>query len=213
MRSSIRYFVANKLAVPTTLPINNDALQACKQHIRDKHYFTFLEAIGNGGFFFGQSLQLYAIGGAEDFLRITSVNAVLHEAFGPLFDGLYTFGQDIFGYQFAFDTKTCAIVLFNIETAERQPMAKDFSNWLDIFQKRKDYYSGAPYAQAWQEAYPLAPSQRLVPKKPFVLGGEFAMANLYTLDFPKYLAYNADLAKQIVNLKDGQQVSIVIKKP
>lgn len=31
------------------------------------------------------------------------------------------------------------------------------------------------------------------------------------LDFPKYLAYNADLAKQIFNLKDGEKVKLTVK--
>jgi hypothetical protein len=33
----------------------------------------------------------------------------------------------------------------------------------------------------------------------------------YALDFPNYIAYNADIAKQIVNLKDRQKVKLTIK--
>jgi hypothetical protein len=67
---------------------------------------------------------------------------------------------------------------------------------------------GWPIARDWQRVNgPIRPGQRLVPKKPFVLGGEYAINNLYALDATVSMRFRGELAVQIRDLPDGTTVT------
>ena len=53
----------------------------------------------------------------------------------------------------------------------------------------------------------LSPGDRLVPRVPFVLGGEFEVANVYAIDAALGMQVRGDLAVQLVDLPDGAQVT------
>lgn len=180
--------------------------------IKDKAYFDFLNSIQNGGLFFDNSLQLYGINAAESYLDIEHVNATLKKEFGELFEGLYSFGQDIFGNQFAFIAKSSAIVLFECESADVKEIASNFENWIDEILGDLDYYTGQSLGNQWMESNDFFSDERLCPRRPFIIGGEYEIENLHSLDYPKYIEFYADLAKQIVNIKDGEKVKITLKQ-
>lgn len=190
--------------------IDREALERLNKLIQDAGYFEFLSAVTNGGIFYGRSLQLYCCNAAKNYTDIEFVNNVLIAAFDYLFKDLYAFGQDILGNQFAFELTSKQIVFFNCETGERKAMAKNFEEWLDCLFNDLDYYAGISFVKEWNEKNELLPNQRLCPKKPFVIGGEYESENWYALDFPKYIEYSADIANQLYNLKDGQKVKLVI---
>ena len=50
------------------------------------------------------------------------------------------------------------------------------------------------------------PGERLVPKVPFVLGGEFDVSNLHPLDSVKAMRFYGNLAVQIRDAPDGTRV-------
>jgi hypothetical protein len=191
--------------------IDKEALERLKQLIQGADYFEFLSAVTNGGLFFSKSLQLYSCNTAKDYTDIEFVNNVLKAAFDYLFNGLYAFGQDVFGNQFAYEQMTKQVVFFNCETGEKKVLARNFKEWLDCLFNDLDYYAGISFVEDWNEKNVLLPNQRLCPIKPFVIGGDYERKNFYALDFPKYIEYSADIAKQIFNLKDGQKVKLVIK--
>ncbi len=62
------------------------------------------------------------------------------------------------------------------------------------------------------EKGPIAPDVRLIPIKPFIMGGDYEIYNLHTLNFPKYLDYYSDIAHQISSIPDGTQVKLTIRK-
>jgi hypothetical protein len=74
---------------------------------------------------------------------------------------------------------------------------------LDCLFNELNYYAGITIVEEWNEKDLLQPNERIIPKKPFVVGGERELNNLYALGFPEYIEYSADIAKQIFNLKDG----------
>lgn len=53
----------------------------------------------------------------------------------------------------------------------------------------------------------LVEGQRLVPKLPFVAGGEFEVDNLYAADAVEGMRARGNLAVQIRDLPDGAQIS------
>lgn len=211
MHNYFQYLLNQKTDKRTPPEINEDTLDICQQFIVDKNYFDFISFIGNGGFFFGQSLQVYDLGENKNFNNILSVNTTLVENFGDIFKDLFAFAQDIFGNQFVYDQKRDAFAFFCAESGERQSMGNTFSEWLDVFVADRDYYTGQSYEQQWKLQHDLPFDHRIMPKIPFIIGGDFEVSNFYTSAYPKYHSFNADFAKQIINLPDGQKIKLVIK--
>jgi len=208
-----KYFLERKSFPVGRSKIDENILSNLNKIIKEKSYFEFLATIENGGLFFKQSLQLYCVTSSNDFMDIEHVNQVLNKEYGPLFENLLSFGQDIFGNQFAFDLANQKVISFNCETGEKNFLADNFKDWLAVLFNDFAFYTGVTYAESWLEKNNIELGQRLVPIKPFVIGGDYSIDNFYTLDFPKYLTYNADIAKQIFNLKDGEKVKITYTKP
>jgi hypothetical protein len=63
-------------------------------------------------------------------------------------------------------------------------------------------------AHEWQQQNgPLPPGIRLVPKIPFVLGGEYRVDNLYAADCWRAMRCYGHIATQIHDLPEGAGVS------
>jgi SMI1 / KNR4 family (SUKH-1) len=172
--------------------------------ISDSEYYHFLKRC-NGGFFFEQALHLYSVNGIFKYCDIEEINRIFQEAYGDLAKGAYAFGQDVFGNQFIFISSQ--ISLFNIETAEIEPIANSFIEWIEHIFADTDYLTGVSILQEWKAGEEkLEFGQRLCPKKPFVVGGEYSVENLYNIDIEKNLLYNSHIAKQIHDLPDGTPI-------
>jgi hypothetical protein len=71
--------------------------------------------------------------------------------------------------------------------------------------------TGYRLAREWQRNYgPLHPRHRLMPKKPFVLGGEYSLANLVSLDSLLIMKNLGNLAHQIHALPDGAKIKFKV---
>lgn len=184
-------------------------LETVVQKVNDKKYISFLNEV-NGGFFYESSLQLYGACLEPDFHNILYVNQILIKEYETLVEGLFFFGQDIFGNQFAFSSK--GVVLFNIETAEKEIIANDFEHWVTVLIEDIDFYTGVDFVSNLKEGnakYYF--NKRLCAKIPFIMGGDYVSENLYSQIFPKYLFSNANIAKQVYHLKDGTNINLIIK--
>ena len=179
----------------------------------DRGYRSFITEVSNGGFFFSQALVLYPHTQTHEYPDIENVNRSLKEEYGNHLTNLISFGEDIFGNQFCFDAHREEIVFFNIEDASKNLMGKTFEDWVDCFTKDFDYYSGFTYALEWQKENRLKPDQRLCPKKPFTIGGDYNVSNFYASDYPKFIKINASIAKQLHDLPDGTDVRLNIQTP
>lgn len=184
-------------------------LSKIRTEINDEDYYVFISEKTNGGFFFDNSLHLYGSCTKPEYHSIESINNFIHNEFKELTNGLLFFGQDIFGNQFGFDKS--GIVLFNIETGEKEFIAKNFMKWIEAIYCDVDFFTGQKIIKQWkakkQEIFMY--DQRLCPKKPFVIGGEYEIINLYSQRFPLYISSNANIANQIHNLADGTDVKII----
>jgi hypothetical protein len=121
-------------------------------------------------------------------------------------DGYVFFAEDAFGSQFA--VRDDIILTFDPETGDAQPMASSIEDWSDQLLADHDVLTGFPVAHAWQvQNGSLAPGMRLVPRWPFVLGGEFVEQNVYPLDAVQGMKVRAELARQIRDHPDGTRVT------
>lgn len=188
-----------------------DLLADYKKLINDDKYIDLIKDC-NGGFFFDAALHIYGYSNQHDFHDINYINHILQEEYGAIAKGLLSFGQDIFGNQFAFDLLGKEIMFFNIETGEKEILSKDFDSWLDVLFNKLDYFTGYKLASAWCAENQLNFNQRLCPKMPFILGGNYTLDNLYVGTFPDFIKSSANIARQVYNLPEGTNFKITIKQ-
>lgn len=171
---------------------------------------SLLEA-RNGFYAFESALHVFA---AEDQpvgagLSAWNSTSLWISAYGGLADGFLFFAEDVFGCQFAL--KDNRVWTFDPETGEAQILAKSLEDWACRIEDDYATLTGYPLAHAWQVAFgALEIGKRLVPKIPFVMGGEFAINNLHALDAIESMRFRACIALQIRDLPDGTQVKLQI---
>ena len=176
--------------------------------ITDSYYLNFLKNYSNGGFFFGQALLLYPHIERNEYPNIMIVNKALKVEYKELFNDLIAFGQDLFGCQFCFNTKNNNIVLFNAEDGRTSYLASNFDEWITIILEDFDYYTGFTYYQEWCKENGLKTNQRIVGKKPFIIGGEYELSNFVVSEYPRFIEYYGVLANYLHDLPDGTPVTI-----
>lgn len=129
------------------------------------------------------------------------------DSYGGLADGLLFFSEDVFGNQYAIDG--CQVLYFDAETADATVFAESIDGWIERILDEPDFHTGAPLSRKWSvEKTQLARGCRLIPKTPFVLGGAFAISNLYPLEDVDAMRYRGDLAQQLHGTPDGTEVEL-----
>lgn len=125
--------------------------------------------------------------------------------YGDMSEGLFFFAEDVFGGQFAF--REGRVVSFDPETGHVEDLASNLESWAELLLADYEMLTGYPVAHRWQERQSVLPAgKRLLPKRPFVLGGGFEIENLYALDAVNGMGLRAELAVQIKNLPQGASV-------
>jgi hypothetical protein len=115
------------------------------------------------------------------------------------------FAEDLFGNQFA--RVGDAVVTFDAETARCEPAGPNLSAWIADLMRDHRVMTGWPLAHEWQVANgPLPAGKRLVPKQPFVTGGEHVRTNLYLADAVAAMRFRGSLARQIADVPDGARI-------
>ena len=125
-------------------------------------------------------------------------------------EGMTFFAEDAFGCQFALFQGT--VVSFDPETAATNFIANSLDEWANLLLEDFPVLTGHPLVNEWQlRNGPLQADYHLVPKIPFVMGGDYSAANCYAMPSIQSMHYRANIANQIKNLKDGQKVRLVIQ--
>ena len=168
---------------------------------------TELLAVRNGFFAFEGALHVFPSGTPAVGPDLASWNS--HDGwrscYGEMAKGLFFFAEDIFGVQFAI--KAATIVTFDPETGEVVPTAATLDDWAQRVLTHHRELTRYPLAHSWQEKRgELPPGQRLLPKRPFVLGGEFNVDNLYAHDAYDGMRMRGEVAVQLAGLTDGTPV-------
>lgn len=177
-------------------------------NISDAGYKSFCKN-QYAGFYFSNSLQLYSLRSVHTYDDIGSMNKKINELYGNLAKNMLSFGQDVFGNQFMFGESS--VYLFNIETAETEIIASSFGSFIDVILDDANYYSGESILVKWKLQNDIKLNERLCPKKPFMVGGDYDVANLYSIDSCINLEYNSSIAHQTHNLSDGTAIRFNIK--
>lgn len=163
----------------------------------------------NGFYAFESALHVFPAGTAPSMIGIDEWNApeTWRYKYGGLAQGCLFFAEDIFGGQFCIYKGQ--IYTFDPETGDKELIASNLEQWAGEILANYQVLTGYPLAHAWQKRNgPISRGQRLLPKQPFVLGGDFSVANLYLLDAIKGMRFRGDLATQLQGLQDGATVRL-----
>jgi hypothetical protein len=161
----------------------------------------------NGFFAFESALRLFPSASSPLSLGLTEWNDTSLWAFeyGKLSQECFFFAEDIFGGQFC--VHNGAIEIFDPETGLRKQMAETLAEWAEKILADYEVLTGYPLAHEWQQANGgLTGRQRLVPKIPFVAGGEYHIANLRAVESAQGMRSRGRFARAIEKLPDGAQI-------
>lgn len=165
----------------------------------------------NGFYAFESALHVYPSGAECGQYTLEQWNApeMWKQQYGDVAVNLLCFAENIFGDQFAIHgDKICR---FDSETGECEDFAFNLEEWAEKILLDYNYETGFPLAHAWQEQHgALKPGQRLIPKVPFVLGGDYDVANLFACAALKGMHLRADIYRQIKDLPDGAKIKFEI---
>jgi hypothetical protein len=193
--------------ITTHLP-SADELRGPLSIFADHYYREYMNHT-NGGYYYSGALQLYSFleyGQQED---IGEINVTIAQLYQKIAGKIFAFGQDTFGNQFCF-REDGKVVFLNIESGDVEELADSFMSWEDSLEKDFEYLTGVNLRIEFAKANPnvLGVADRLCPKIPFIIGGEFTVNNLYRVSFLECLYINYNIANQIHDLPDGATISL-----
>lgn len=175
-----------------------------KYEFIDKTYLNLILK-KNGLLCFESALQIYPYDNSTINLKILNDMEGWRQKYFFITRSYFCFAQDLFGFQFCFTHQ--GIEIFNTETGEFSFLTDTFENWIQMILNDYNYLTGYEIGHEWQKKFrKLQLSERLNGKIPFVLGGSYSIENLYPINLISLLDFRADIANQIYNLEDGQQI-------
>jgi hypothetical protein len=122
-------------------------------------------------------------------------------------DDTICFAQDLFGGQFAASERR--IIRLDPESGVVANYANSLVEWAQNLLVNYSEDTGWPLAHQWQQANgPISPGQRLLPKRPFILGGDYLVENLTLIDAKAAMENWGRLYKSIQSVPDGQEITI-----
>jgi hypothetical protein len=163
---------------------------------------------------FSKALRLFGLTEHENAKNILWWNepSTWKAEYHDFFTDAWAFAEDVFGNQFMFDHS--GVVWLELETGRLRWLCRTFSEWVALVLKETDFYTGARFAQAWEEAHPdesLTGMYHLAPLTLFVCGGQYDIENLWRCAAHGHMAMNASIARQIKHLPNGTKIEITFE--
>jgi hypothetical protein len=167
--------------------------------------------VKNGFYAFESALHFFPACVSGEFMALEQWNfpELWRSSYESIPENSIFFAEDIFGCQFLILNDR--IHSFDPETGEIEEIANNFDEWAKSILKDYNFWTGFSLAHEWQVIHGSIPEgDRLLPKIPFVLGGEFSVGNLYQLNAVEGMKVRGDLSRQIKNLEDGTKIRIKV---
>lgn len=127
--------------------------------------------------------------------------------YGSVTEGLLFFAQDAFATQFALSKS--GVVRFNPESGEIEFVASSLEDWAQKVLDEFPFETGWTVLKEWQEEHgPLAGGHRLLPKRPFSLGGDYVATNMVAVPSERAMQMMGRLFVQIRSIPDGSPATV-----
>jgi len=157
----------------------------------------------NGFYAFGSALHVRPLGGSMG-QEAWNDRAGWRADYLDATDGHWFFAEDVFGGQFSIrGDEVCS---WDPETAKAEPLADSIAGWCDRILDDHDFLTGESLAVRWQEINgPIPAGDRLVPRTPFVLGGDYEADNLIAMTAERGMRIRGQLWQQTKDLEPGTE--------
>lgn len=165
----------------------------------------------NGFYAFESAFHvLSASGNAQEYgLMQWNSPALWRKEYADMAEGCIFFAEDVFGVQFCL--RDMRVFTFDPETGGLELFSGSIDEWAEKILDNYSVLTGHKLARQWQLAYGAIPiGSRLLPKIPFIMGGAYAVDNLYALEAAQGMRYRACIAMQIRDLPDGSKVKLTV---
>jgi hypothetical protein len=165
----------------------------------------------NGFYAFESALHVFPLQSAGEAYGLDVWNAAdtWIDCYDDLASGCFFFAEDVFGNQFCVNGRD--ICAFDAETGAAKPLASSLDEWAGLILSDYRFLTGHPLAHEWQVRNgPIPVNMRLVPKIPFVAGGNYAVDNLFSCDTITSLRYRGEFAVQIRHVPDGGKIRLKV---
>lgn len=165
----------------------------------------------NGFYCFESALHVFSCETVGDDFGIIdwNNNGLWIDSYDDMARNALYFAEDVFGGQFCI--KSDGVYSFDPETGMFEWLAKSINEWCGVVLNEYKVITGYSLAHFWQKAHgPIPSGYRLVPKIPFVAGGDFDINNLYVDKSDKAMRSRANIALQIRDVPDGGSIQLNI---
>jgi hypothetical protein len=163
----------------------------------------------NGFYAFESALHVFPAALNENEMTLSHWNSqsLWRYEYGALAGKMFFFAEDAFGGQFCIDEgQFCS---FDPETGSVEFISQTLEGWAKRLLEDYRVLTGWPLLSEWQRRNgPISPGKRLVPAIPFVLGGEYSLANLNAANAVNAMKFRGYLAGQIKDLPDGTEIKL-----
>ncbi len=183
---------------PLPAGIDLDVLQELLALLREKNGFYALES----------ALELFPANSATD-VDLISWNSPTgwRRSYPKIPAAMLFFGQDVVCCQFGVGAS--GVWKLEPESGELELYADSLEQWAARILEDYSYEVAWKLAHDWQQTHgPIPAGMRLLPKQPFVLGGDFVCENMMAVEREIAMQKLGSLHEQIANLPDGEKVQI-----
>jgi len=171
---------------------------------------SFLQ-LKNGFYAFESALHVLPAASFDSGMTLTKWNSfdLWRYEYKALADKMLFFAEDAFGNQFCLhEEQVCS---FDAETGQLKTLGSKIEDWATWILSDYKMLTGYPLLHDWQVLNGVLPiGKRLIPKIPFVLGGEYCMQNIDAIDAVSGMRSRGNLAIQIKDVPDGTQIEFRI---
>lgn len=164
----------------------------------------------NGFYAFESALHVFPLTcNPETGLKAWNADSLWRNQYRELAEGLLFFAEDILQDQFCLAQKEKGVFRFCAETGQTKFMAESLEQWAERILTDCRVETGWPLAHEWQLKNGSLPrGQRLMPKIPFFMGGEYKLENLWAGNPLDGMRLKGDLAVQTRDLPSGSRVRL-----
>jgi len=163
----------------------------------------------NGFLAFESALQVYPSPGDRAGLDLEAWNSPdgWKASYGEILSDTLVFAQDLFGFQFAANDK--GIFSFDAEIGQLTFLADSISAWWAQLIEEPEEITGCPIGHDRQLINrPLQWEERLFPRLPFFLGGQFLPKDLFAMNARHGIEFRAYVYTQTKDLPEGTKVDL-----
>jgi hypothetical protein len=117
------------------------------------------------------------------------------------------FAMDVFAAQIGITPHE--VIRLDLESGEIEHVARNIDEWSSAVLADYSYHTGWTVAHEWQiDNHPLPNGHRLLPKQPFILGGDYVSDNLIARPLEECIRKLSGLYDAVKNTADGEAVTI-----